>query len=104
MRGVIVGGLLLFAAADILLAWFVFLGRNWARVLVMTLSTLAIVVHAVGWATGTTTLTLATNLPGLSVDILLILALSSERALTYARRTRKVPKRISGRPGDSAAI
>ena len=40
----------------------------------------------------------------LSVDILLILALSSERALTYARRTRKVPKRISGRPGDSAAI
>jgi len=73
-------------------------------VLVMTLSTLAIVVQAVGWATGTTTLTLATNLPGLSVDILLILALSGERALTYARRTRKVPKRISGRPGDSAAI
>lgn len=104
VRWVIVGALLLFAAADILLAWFVFLGRNWARVLVMTLSTLAIVVQAVGWATGTTTLTLATNLPGLSVDILLILALSSERALTYARRTRKVPKRISGRPGDSAAI
>ena len=41
---------------------------------------------------------------GFIAFILLILALSSERALTYARRTRKVPKRISGRPGDSAAI
>lgn len=104
VKWLFVGVLFGFAVIDLLLAWFVFLGRNWARVLVMTLSTIAIVAEAVGWATGGTTLTLATNLPGLSLDILLILALSSERALTYARRERKVPKRISGRPGNVASI
>ena len=49
-------------------------------------------------------ITLQTNLPGLALDILLLLALSSERALVYARRERKVPKRIAARPGAVARL
>ncbi|WP_426939949.1 hypothetical protein [Pseudarthrobacter sp. S6] len=43
-------------------------------------------------------------MPGLTLDIPLIPALSSERARTYARRDRKEPKRDSTRPGGRAAF
>jgi hypothetical protein len=95
---------ILFAAAELLLAWFVFLGRNWARTLTMAVSTAAIGLQVIDVATGGPGITLQTNLPGLTLDILLILALSSERSRVYARRDRKEPKRISARPGGHAAI
>lgn len=37
---------LLFALAELLLAWFVFLGSNWARTVTMLLSTTAIGLQA----------------------------------------------------------
>ncbi|WP_354222540.1 hypothetical protein ACQCSV_17750 [Pseudarthrobacter sp. S3] len=43
-------------------------------------------------------------MPGLTLDIPLIPALSSERARTYARRDRKEPKRDSTRPGGRATF
>ena len=89
----------LFATAEIGLAWKILLGRNWARLVAMGLSTVAIVAQAVNVLNGGPGITLQTNLPGLALDILLILALSSERSLDYARRARKVPKRIASRPG-----
>ncbi|MCU1514121.1 MAG: hypothetical protein JWO10_1211 [Microbacteriaceae bacterium] len=92
------------ALIDLLIAWRVFLGRNWARVLAIAVSAISIVLQAISWATDGAAITLQTNLPGLSLDVLLMLALSSERALTYARRRRKAPKRISGRPGNVAAF
>jgi hypothetical protein len=95
---------LLFAAAEVWLAWRIFLGRNWARLVAMGLSTVAIATQAGAVLAGGPGITLQTNLPGLALDILLLLALSSERSLVYARRPRKVPKRIAARPGSVARV
>ncbi|MDF9752834.1 LssY C-terminal domain-containing protein [Arthrobacter sp. ES3-54] len=93
---------LLFALAEILLAWFVFLGRNWARTVAMALSTAAICAQAVDVFHGGPDITLQSNLPGLTLDILLLLALSSKRSRDYALRPGKEPKRDSSRPGGRA--
>jgi hypothetical protein len=93
---------LLFALAEILLAWFVFLGRNWARTVAMALSTAAICIQAVDVFHGGPDITLKSNLPGLTLDILLLLALSSKRSRDYALRPRKENKRDSSRPGGQA--
>jgi hypothetical protein len=95
---------ILFALAELLLAWFVFLGRNWARTLTMSLSSAAIGLQAIDVVNGGPDFTLQANLPGLTLDILLILALSSERSRIYARRDRKEPKRIAARPGGRAPL
>jgi hypothetical protein len=42
------------------------------------------------------------NLPGLTLDILLLLALSSKRSRDYAPSPSKEPKRDSNRPGGRA--
>ncbi len=84
-----VGVLVLFAVPELFIAWRVYLGRNWARLLAMTLSTLAIAVQALGHVAGGDRITLQTTLPGLALDILLLLALSSRRARIYARRDRR---------------
>ncbi|WP_426979315.1 LssY C-terminal domain-containing protein [Pseudarthrobacter sp. O4] len=94
---------LVFAVAELLLAWFVFRGRNWARTSAMALSASAIFLQALDVLNGGPGITLQSNLPGLTLDILLILALSSERARVYALRARKEPKRDSARPGGRAA-
>jgi hypothetical protein len=93
---------LLFALAEILLAWFVFRGRNWARTVAMALSTAAICAQAVDVFHGGPDITLQSNFPGLTLDILLLLALSSKRSRDYALRPRKEPKRDSSRPGGRA--
>lgn len=93
---------LLFALAEILLAWFVFLGRNWARTVAMALSTAAICIQAIDVFHGGPDITLKSNLPGLTLDILLLLALSSKRSRDYALRPRKENKQDSSRPGGRA--
>lgn len=75
-----------FGLTEIAMAWFIYRGGNRARVLTMSLSALAIVVQFVNVLSGGPGISFATNLLGLALDILLILALSSERARTYARR------------------
>jgi len=92
----------MFALVEVLLAWFVFLGRNWARTVAMSLSTVAIGMQAFDVLNGGPDITLRSNLPGLALDILLILALSSKRARDYALRPHKEPKRDSGRPGGTS--
>ena len=89
----------LFAGTELMLAWLVFLGRGRARTLTMVLSTVAIGLQAAAVLTGGPGITLRSNLPGLTIDILLVLALSSDRARTYALRAHKEPKRDSSRPG-----
>jgi len=103
-RWIIGGALFAFGTIDLILAWYVFIGHNWARVFVMSLSSVAIIAQAIAVAADGVDVTLENNLAGLSLDILLIIALSSERALVYARRERKVPKRIASRPGGVAAF
>jgi hypothetical protein len=101
---VVLAVIALFVVADLLLARLVFLGRNWARVTGMFFSTIAIAAQALSVATGGPEITLRTNLVGVCLDVLLMMALSSDRARIYARREKKTPKRISGRPGNTAAI
>jgi len=95
-------GTAVFFLAEALLAWRIFAGSNRARVLAMVLSTLAILAQAITIEAGGHRALAATDIPGVALDVLLVLALSSESALRYARRRRKAPKRISGLPGDAA--
>lgn len=88
---------LLFVLIEILLAWFVFFGRNWARTVAMALSTAAIGMQAFDVFFGGPDITLQSNLPGLALDILLLLALSSKRSRDYALRPRKEPATDYGR-------
>jgi hypothetical protein len=88
---------LLFVVVEFLLAGFVFLGRNWARTVAMALSTAAIGMQAFDVARGGPDITLQSNLPGLALDILLLLALSSKKSRDYALRPRKEPATASAR-------
>ncbi|MCB5294011.1 LssY C-terminal domain-containing protein [Arthrobacter sp. SO3] len=75
-----------FAAGEIVLAWLVLRGGNRFRVTAMLLSVVAILVQAADVLNGGQRVALETNLVGLSLDILLIIALSSQRSRSFARR------------------
>ncbi len=79
---------LLFGLGEVFLAWRIFLGSNGARVIAMALSSISILVQAIDYSTGTANLTLEAGLSGLASDILVLLALSSQRARVYAKRQR----------------
>lgn len=74
-----------FGVGEILLAWFILQGGNRSRVTAMLLSVVAIIVQAADVLNGGPRVALETNLVGLSLDILLIIALSSQRSRTFAR-------------------
>lgn len=95
-----------FAVAEIVIAWNVYLGHNAARVLAMSVGSAVIVLQAIELAAGTSSLTLMSTLTGLSLDVLLVLALSSERARRYARegRSRRRHRPGSGPKGQRAAL
>jgi hypothetical protein len=89
---------------DIGLAVAVFTGRNWARILLMLSCVLTTTTAFIGNANRSETVTLATSLPTVGLSIMVLLALSSNRARQYAVRGRHTPKRIAGRPYEQAAI
>ncbi len=66
----------------------IFRGSNWARILAMTLSAIAVIAAAVDYFNGGPQVSLRANLLGLPLDILVLLALSSERSSAWARRIR----------------
>lgn len=83
----VIGGVVLLA--DLLLAVFIYLGQNWARVVMMVLSALSIgTVFAAWWAQGQE-ITIEGTFVSLAIDILLLLALSSRSAAAYARRDER---------------
>lgn len=82
----VLGGVVLLF--DLVLAVFIYLGRNWARIVVMVVATLSISGSFVTWWVGDQEITLQTTLLTLSLDILIMLALSSRAARDYARRPR----------------
>ncbi|MCF3138749.1 LssY C-terminal domain-containing protein [Paenarthrobacter sp. AR 02] len=90
---------LLFGLGEVFLAWRIFLGSNGARVIAMGLSSISILAQAVDYSTGSANLTLEAGLSGLATDILVLLALSSQRARVYAKRQRvpAVPTSVVGR-------
>lgn len=73
------------AVIDALLAVLVYRGHNGARIIAMLVACVAIVLQAFHLDANQPELTLGTTLSGISVDVLLLLALSSERARSYAR-------------------
>lgn len=79
---------LIFGLGEVFLAWRIFLGSNGARVIAMGLSSVSVMVQAVDYFTGSTNITLEAGLFGVATDILVLLALSSQRARVYAKRQR----------------
>lgn len=86
--------LAVFGIGEILLAWGVLRGGNLARVAAMLLSAAAIIAQAASVLNGGPAVDFGTNLLGLSLDILLIIALSSQHSRAYARNSRqgRVPR------------
>jgi hypothetical protein len=94
----------LIAFVDIGLAVAVFVGRNWARIVLMLSCVLTTTIAFIGNANGSEVVTLATSLPTVGINIMVLLALTSHRARAYAIRGRHLPKHITGRPYAQAAI
>jgi hypothetical protein len=102
---ILAGGVVaLVALIDIGLAIAVFIGRNWARIVLMLSAVLTTIAAFIGNANGSEAVTLATSLPTVGLSIMVLLALSSHRAREYATRGRHLPKRVTGRPYEPAAI
>ncbi|ALV44643.1 hypothetical protein MB46_03030 [Arthrobacter alpinus] len=72
-------------ALYLMLAYLVFRGSNWARIAAMAYSGLLIVVTAAALLGGES-VTLSTNVFGLPLDILVLLALSARSSRVWARR------------------
>lgn len=66
-------------------------GTNWPRVLVMVFSVISISSAFVGWWAQGEVIRIETTFLTLSLDILILLALSSRSAAAYARRHEKMP-------------
>ncbi|WP_308466903.1 LssY C-terminal domain-containing protein [Rathayibacter soli] len=102
----IAGGAVLIYLALIIL---VFRGSNWARIAAMVFGAIVIIAAFVDAVNGGPRITLFTTLPGLAFDILVMLALSSERArvwsrLPHGRRARARAARKAARAADRAAV
>ncbi|WP_084020514.1 hypothetical protein [Cryobacterium arcticum] len=67
------------------LAVLVLIGHNWARVVAMSFASLSILVSFADYALNGAEITLRTSLAGVTVDILILLALSSANARHFAR-------------------
>lgn len=100
--GALLGASVAFGAIQLLVAWSVFRGSNTARLIAMTATALGLLLEILSLQLGGPRITVTTSLVPVASGILLLLALSSERALVYARRDRKAPKRIASRPGGVA--
>ncbi len=102
---VVVGAIIIAVAlVQVLLAVAVFRGGNRARVLVMFLSALLVVSLIVGGEFGDTE-AITSNLPGVALNVLVLLTLSSERAMEYARRLHPGKnERADARKGDRGGL
>ena len=88
-RLVVIAGGALLCAFDGILAFFVWRGRNLARVLVMILSVVSVSSSFATWWAQDQELTLQSSLLPLALDVLILLALSSRSAAAYARRNER---------------
>ncbi|MBN9178108.1 MAG: hypothetical protein J0I43_12185 [Microbacterium sp.] len=76
-------------AVDTVLLRLIWTGRNWARVVVMSVTTLSICAAFAGWWDQGQEITIDVGLVPLGLDVLILLALSSRDAAAYARRREK---------------
>ncbi|MBN9181107.1 MAG: hypothetical protein J0J00_11300, partial [Microbacterium sp.] len=75
----------------VVLAVFIYRGRNWARVIVMSIAVISITGSFVAWWWQGEEITLggSASLLSLGLDILVLLALSSRSSAAYARRNQR---------------
>lgn len=85
-----IGGILLLI--DAVLGILIYRGHNWPRVLVMLFSVISISTVFTAWWVRGEEITLDGTFLSLSLDILLLLALSSRSAAAYARRNERRPE------------
>ena len=78
-----------FLAVDALLAILIYRGRNWPRVLVMLFSVMSISTSFTAWWVAGEEIKIEGTFLSLSLDILVLLALSSRSAAAYARRKER---------------
>ncbi|MGV8882012.1 MAG: LssY C-terminal domain-containing protein [Rhodoglobus sp.] len=95
---VTIGTLAVFAVIQLIFGVFVVMGSNVARVIVLFVSTVSIITYGIDFVTGGSQLSQQTNLVSLAIDILVLLALSSDRSSRWARMSRKDP--LAGTPLD----
>jgi len=69
----------------IVLVLLVIRGSNWARITTMAFGSIVIIASAIDYFDGGSQITLKTNLFGLSLDILVLIALSSQSARKWSR-------------------
>lgn len=74
---------------QLVLAILIFQGRNWARMLIMIVAVFDISTTFVAWAMRGQELTFSGTIFSLAIDILILLALSSQAAAAYARRLER---------------
>lgn len=86
-----IGTLAFFGLIQLIFGVFIIMGSNIARVIVLMVSTLSITTYGIDAATGGSELAQQTNVVGLAIDVLLLLALSSGRASDWARASHKDP-------------
>ena len=75
--------------ADVVFAFFILGGHNWARVIVMIVAVLSISAAFISWWLEDLEITLKTSLLSTALDTLILLALSSRSAAAYARRNEQ---------------
>lgn len=85
----------IFGLADIGLGLATFVGRNWARLVVMLASVVSMVAAFASSVTGVEVVGLA-QLPTIATGTLVLLALSSHRAREFAVRGRHHPTALAG--------
>ncbi|HEY5978445.1 MAG TPA: LssY C-terminal domain-containing protein [Microlunatus sp.] len=83
----------LFGVVDLLLGFATFVGRNWARLMLMLYSVVATTTAFVSSVTGVEVVGIA-QLPTIAGGTLVLLALSSHRAREFAVRGRHRPKAL----------
>lgn len=85
----------------LLLAILVFRGSNWARIASMSYSAFLIIIAAIDFFDGGPQVTLHNNVLGLPLDILVVLALSSQRSRLWARRPSARARKRAARVSES---
>lgn len=85
---IFVAVVVVFVLAYLWLAILVYRGSDWARVAAMSASSLVVLLTAIDFFNGGLQISLHNNILGLPLDILVVLALSSQRARLWARRPR----------------
>lgn len=90
-------GISLVLVADVVMAALIFLGKNWPRVLIMLFVMVDVLVAFAAWISTENHLANGIAFQALSLDILILLALSSPRASAYARRLERREEKLRPR-------